>query len=48
MTPSDMRRPFAQAFEVGKFAAMHLGARSRKRFGAGVGAGEAQHLMAPP
>jgi hypothetical protein len=40
-------RPFAQAFEVSKIAAMHLGARGHKRLGAGLRAREAQHLMGP-
>jgi hypothetical protein len=39
-------RSFAEAFEVGKIAAMHLGAGGRKRLGAGLRAGQAQNLMA--
>ena len=39
-------RALAQAFEVVNIAAMHLGSRGRKRLGAGLRAGEAQHLMA--
>ncbi len=39
-------RALAEAFEVVKIAAMHLGARGRERLGAGIRAREAQHLMA--
>ncbi len=39
-------RALAQAFEVIKIAAMYLGARGRKRLGAGIRARQAQHLMA--
>ena len=39
-------RALAQAFEVVKIAAMHLGACGRKRFGASLRARQAKHLMA--
>ncbi len=39
-------RALAQAFEVIKIATMHLGPRGRKRLGASLRAGEAQHLVA--
>ncbi len=39
-------RALAEDFEVIQIAAMHLGARGRKRFGSGIRAREAQHLMA--
>ena len=38
-------RALAQAFEVTKVAAMHLGARGHKRLDAGLRARKAQHLM---
>jgi hypothetical protein len=38
-------RALAEAFEVIQIAAMHLGARGRKRLHAGIRAREAQHLM---
>jgi hypothetical protein len=35
----------AKAFQVGKIAAMYLGAGGRKRLCAGIGTGKANHFM---
>ena len=45
MVPSVSSRALAQAVEIFKGAAMHLGAQSFQRLGIGVGAGQAEHLM---
>ena len=46
ITPSAPARAAAQAFQIFKRAAMHLGARGGERFRARVRAGKAEHLMA--
>ena len=46
ITPSAAAAPLRETVEILERAAMHLGARGGERRGAGVGAGEAEDLVA--